>query len=82
MPPFNGESMEKWPESTGIVKYEQRDFVSLSEVSFSRLLKCKRDVVKGCRQNLDEVLTNDEQTRQLDWRRESGDWSMRTPGHR
>ena len=50
LPPFNGESIEKQPESTGIVKCKKRDFVSLSEVSFSRILKCKQDVIKGCRQ--------------------------------
>ena len=37
----------------------------MSEVSFSRILKCKQDVIKGCRQNLDEVLTTDEQSRQI-----------------
>ena len=65
LPPFNGESIEKQPESTGIVKCKKRDFVSLSEVSFSRILKCKQDVIKGCRQIMDEVLTTDEQSGQI-----------------
>ncbi|MBQ6120112.1 MAG: hypothetical protein IJI59_00060, partial [Clostridia bacterium] len=56
LPPFNGESIEKQPESTGIVKCKKRDFVSLSEVSFSRILKCKQDVIKGCRQIMDGFL--------------------------
>ena len=37
----------------------------MSEVSFSRILKCKQDVIKGCRQIMDEVLTTDEQSRQI-----------------
>ena len=37
----------------------------MSEVSFSRILKCKQDVIKGCRQIMDEVLTTDEQSGQI-----------------
>ena len=56
LPPFNGESIQKQPESTGIVKYEQRGFDSLGEASFSRVLKCKQDVKKNNRDQPTEVL--------------------------